>query len=149
MSYIIRGQVIEGTSQTFLDQVRTALDIFATADDVTAISVTTFDLSSGERTATTSISPADAILDEPSTGYGWSADDKGFNARIVVPGTHYPAGGTTYRTEIRYEYVSGDPTRRLYELQSIEVYGLDADSSSSSEEPSGGGGGGIFGKVFG
>jgi hypothetical protein len=135
---VIKGQVIAGIAQTFLDQIkRPSDDHFATRADVTGIIATTFDMRTGEQTEQTTLDVDDTMSDEPSTGYGWHQDNEGWNSKPIVPGTHWPEGDRTYRTQLFYTYANGAPTMRIYELQAVKVFAsafpYPASSSSSSD----------------
>ena len=130
-SYINKGQVIEGVAQTFLDQIKTAEDTWATADDLTAINVYSYDMATGNPNAESSLNLVDSVLDERSFAFGWNADDEGFNGKLNIGGEHWPKGDRTVRLQIVYAFKTGAPRVRLWELQVIELLGGESSSSSS------------------
>ena len=123
MNIITRGVVIEDSPATLLDRVQTSAGSTAiTAEDFTAITVRSIDMDSDQIVKTTSIAPSSAVQ-TLAVADGWNTDKIGRNIRLALDGSHFPAGGRTYRVEVTYTPANGNAFLSIYELQCVETLG--------------------------
>jgi hypothetical protein len=123
MGEVLSAIISAESAQTLLARITDLAGDILTPDAVSTVSVEVFDRNTRLQIgATINPSPSAVIAATLQTTAVWTQDSTGFNFSIVIPGTYFPAGGTTYRVEVTITPIGGNPFKALWDLPAIEVF---------------------------
>jgi hypothetical protein len=115
-----QAQILQHSAVTLVERIVDGNGNPITAAAVQAIAVNVYDRNATGTTYTASPSPASVIS---ATLLPWSTDAIGYNAKVVLPGSAFPNGNTTYRVEIVITPEGGlDSFYVAWDLQCVAVY---------------------------
>lgn len=117
------SSILAGSAQKLMARVTDTVGDLLTAAAVASVSVAVFDRDTGNQIGSTQTpSPSTVIFSSLQTDPTWTRDTTGYNFAIVLPGTFFPAGDTTYRVEVTITPVGGDAFIVIWNLPAISTY---------------------------
>jgi hypothetical protein len=123
MSEIQSAIISAESAQTFLARITDSSANILVPAAVSTVSIEIFDRNTRLQVGTTlTPSPSSVIFTTLQTNAIWTQDATGYNFLVVIAGTYFPVGGTTYRVEVTITPVGGNPFKVLWDLPTIEVF---------------------------
>ena len=120
---------LEGYASTILERVKGNDAALITQASLTAVTYTTYDLSTGLQVETGTVTISAAVSDTLQTGDSrWEdeavkGDTEGFNFEFSVPGTAWPIGGRDYRLKFNFDPVTGDDFAVIFRVTARQTDG--------------------------
>lgn len=119
---ITQGQIIQNSAVELLARVIGQDGSPITAADVSTITCTIYDTTTGSSTGNVSLTTTDVVYDTLQLDARWTADQIGYNLAIGLDGNNFPTGGTVYRVECTVTPNDGSTYKLLWELNTQFVF---------------------------
>lgn len=121
---IVRAGVWEDGGLFLMARIKGHAGVNITQATIASISVKSYDKASATLITTLVPVVAAAVFDALQTSDPrWTKDTTGYNFGFQIPGSAFPSGNTTYRVEVMFTPVSGDPFPLVAEITAQNLYG--------------------------
>jgi hypothetical protein len=117
--------VYEQSSAVILARVRAVgSSAYLVQASTNAVTVNTYNASTGDVVVTSTPAVEDVILDELATDDRWREDETGYNVAIPLTAANFPDGNTNYQVEVLIQPNDGYDIRFAVPVRTINLFSV-------------------------